>query len=306
MEQIKKTVQHVNTMEHGGTKKQSNPFSIRNDIVFKAVFGREDPRCRAILTSLLNALLDLEGEQMIQKIIYKNPFNQQTAIDDKLSIMDIKVMTEAGEWIDIEMQVTASKHYRKRSLYYWASLYKDSLEDGESFQHLTRCIVINIMEQDCITETERYHTRFQLLEQMEHFSLTMDLDIHFVQLSDFEEPDVRTMNSEEKWVTFLKDSDNKDKKNIVNTIIQENEAIRMAADLLTEVTSDEEMREMIWAREMAARNHASRMQDAREEGREEGLLAVARNMLALKLPIDTISLSTGLSLETIEKLSQTT
>lgn len=93
-------------------------FSIKNVIVFKAVFGREDPVCKLILKDLLNAILDLKGIHRIQELIYKNPFNLQSAITDKLSIMDIKVMVGSGEWIDIEMQVSETPEYRKRSLYY--------------------------------------------------------------------------------------------------------------------------------------------------------------------------------------------
>lgn len=83
----------------------AKPLSIKNDIVFKAVFGREDPICKLILSDLLNAILALEGNRKIQELVYKNPFNLQTATTDKLSIMDIKVKTGQGEWIDIEIQV---------------------------------------------------------------------------------------------------------------------------------------------------------------------------------------------------------
>ena len=48
--------------------------------------------------------------------------------------------------------------------------------------------------------------------------------------------------------------------------------------------------------------HEYEVQKSREEGREEGLQAVARKMIAEGLPADLVARCTGLSLESIGKL----
>ena len=66
----------------------------------------------------------------IEKITYLNPFNDREHEKDKQSIMDIKVETETGEKIDIEVQINDVDDYKKRSLYYWSKLYAETIEKG--------------------------------------------------------------------------------------------------------------------------------------------------------------------------------
>ena len=280
-----------------------NPFSLKNDLIFKAVFGREDPRCKRVLMDLLNSLLKLTDEQAIDTIEYKNPFNLQAIMDDKLTVMDIKVKTSAGEWIDIEMQVSNEKSYRKRSLYYWASLYKDSLQETDNYGLLPKCIVINIMVSTVITETSRYHTHFRVMEAEDHFPLTDDLDIHFIQLSRFDDTNQENLDDEEMWVMFLKDSDDTNKKDIVDNLKKKKEAIKLAYELYDEITADEEVREVIRSIELSRIDQNTREYEQYQEGIEEGKLEDAKNMLDDGLAVEKIAKYTGLSMEKINALN---
>ncbi|WP_347489609.1 PD-(D/E)XK nuclease family transposase [Desulfoscipio sp. XC116] len=67
-----------------------NLLSPLNDLVFKALFAREEPRSRIILIDLLNSLLGLCGDEKIISITHLNPFNYKEYPDDKSSILDIK------------------------------------------------------------------------------------------------------------------------------------------------------------------------------------------------------------------------
>ncbi len=80
-----------------------------NDLVFKALFGREGKESKTILIDFLNELLNLDGENRIKEVVYLNPFNLQEFDGDKGSILDLKVKTESGERINIEVKIQKNK-----------------------------------------------------------------------------------------------------------------------------------------------------------------------------------------------------
>ena len=148
------------------------------DFVFKALFGREDETSKELLIELLNDILRAKGEDLIVSVEYLNPFNYKEHEFDKLSVLDIKAKTEKGERVNIEVQVKQEDNYRKRSLYYWAKTYAETIGEGESYASLKKTIVVNIMSYNAINESEKLHTHFKLLEREENFTLTEDLQIH--------------------------------------------------------------------------------------------------------------------------------
>ena len=55
-------------------------INLRNDLIFKFVFGYE--KNERILIALLNAILGLEGAEKIVKLTFLNTFNLQEYMDD--------------------------------------------------------------------------------------------------------------------------------------------------------------------------------------------------------------------------------
>src|SRR5580704_9888395 len=86
------------------------------DYAFKYLLGRDSTR--AILIDVLNKVLDLPPGRQIQDIELLNPFNLQEALDDKLSILDIKARDQSGRQFNVEMQMLGFPYYEKRILYY--------------------------------------------------------------------------------------------------------------------------------------------------------------------------------------------
>lgn len=104
-----------------------------NDIVFKALFGREEKESKIILIDFLNAILNYKGEDKIVEIDHLNPFNLKEFKGDKGSILDLKVKTEKDERINIEVQVNDEDDFRKRSLYYWSKMYGETILESEAY-----------------------------------------------------------------------------------------------------------------------------------------------------------------------------
>jgi predicted transposase/invertase (TIGR01784 family) len=81
----------------------------------------------------------------------------------------------------------------------------------------------------------------------------------------------------------------------------------MAGSLLMSVSKDEREQAVYRSRRMYQTDMQSNIATAedrgRKDGRQEGVLAVARNMIKRNRPIDEIIEDTGLTREEVEKLS---
>jgi predicted transposase/invertase (TIGR01784 family) len=129
---------------------------------------------------------------------------------------------------------------------------------------------------------------------------------------------VEEMTDLEQWSIFFRYVTDKSKRDIINRIIGNKEAIRMATDILEVISKDEKERiryesELIFDLDQRSRfNGAWREGEAegikkgrtegRTEGRAEERITIARKMLKRSRPIDEIIEDTGLTLNEIENL----
>jgi predicted transposase/invertase (TIGR01784 family) len=283
-------------------------LKLTSDFVFKAVFGREEEKaCKILLMDFLNDILELEGDKTITEIQYMNPFNLKAFEVDKLSVLDIKVKTGTGERLNIEMQVNDTRHYRKRSLYYWSRLYGETISEAEKYSELKKSIMINIMDCSIIYESDKYHTIFNVMEQEEHFMLVDDLEMHFIDLQKFDDTkDIDEMSAMETWVTLIKDSGNEEKKLIIEKLIRRSDMIGKAVEMLEKISADELLREKYLTLEKARRDKVSELSYAEEKGieigRKEVILEIAKRMIARGKSDEEIQEDIGLTIQEIIQL----
>ncbi|MDD2482340.1 MAG: Rpn family recombination-promoting nuclease/putative transposase [Lutispora sp.] len=248
--------------------KNQELLSPLSDIVFKALFGREEKKSKIILIDFLNSILALEREEKITEIIHLNPFNIKEYKGDKGSIFDIKIKTRKEERINIEIQINNVDDFRKRSLYYWSKMYSQTIKESESYTALKKSIVINIMDFDIIKETDRYHTEYKILEKIERFPLIDDLEIHYIELQKFQpKKDVEEMEAIELWLSFIK----KAGKEEIGKLIKRKEELSIAMEMLKKISADEELREKYASQEKARLDAISSIKFAEMKGMEKGI-----------------------------------
>lgn len=195
--------------------------------------------------------------------------------------------------------MVAKSNYRKRSLYYWCSLYKDSLKNAEIFSSLKKCIVINITDYNSIPESKFYHTRFRALEDTQHFLLTEDFEIHFIDLTLFNDHKlIDEMSDIEEWMTFIKDEDDESKHSLIEQILTRKESIQMAKKVLEEITADEQIREQIQSIENYRIDLLSSIYDAKNEV----LIETAKSALKEGASVEFVEKITHLDRTLIEQL----
>ena len=124
--------------------KEVDMLPLSNDYVFKRIFGKGGNE--KILKSLLEAILKIN----IQKIEVKNPEIPKEAIDEKLSILDIKAEINENTIIDVELQVGNTTALERRLVVYNAKLIAGEIKVSEKYQKAKDTIVICIINDNVV------------------------------------------------------------------------------------------------------------------------------------------------------------
>lgn len=235
-----------------------------------------------------------------------------------MSILDIKAKTEKDERVNIEIQVKQEDDYRKRSLYYWAKTYAETIEESESYSSLKKTIVINIVDYNEINESNKLHTHFKLLEKEESFVLTEDLQIHYLELPKLpEDKNIDELEGVELWAEFLIAGRESNEEKLEKLKLR-SDTMKTAVESLETVSADERMREIQRAREKSRLDMLSKLDYAKkqgvqqglaqgleqglERGLQQGIINTAEEMLKLGVDIQIIIKATKLSLDKIKEL----
>ncbi|GAA0598293.1 Rpn family recombination-promoting nuclease/putative transposase [Virgibacillus siamensis] len=155
-------------------------MDLKVDYAFKQLFGNE--KNKDITVVFLNAILQKTGRSKIKDISFGNTDLANEYLDDKASRLDLLVVTDADEWIDVEIQFANKYDMVERSLFYWSRMYQQPLEKSMPYSQLRPVIAINILNYDLFSETENFHTSFHLYEDGEKFKLTDLMEIHFIEM----------------------------------------------------------------------------------------------------------------------------
>jgi len=119
-------------------------FNPLNDYLFLKIMGEEgdEEQCLAFL----NAVLGSKSLKPINLVkILENRTFVADVVGDKSSILDVRVETDIGEKINIEVQLRDLQNMEKRTLWYWGREYTKGVSTGGDYKNLPKVITINIV-----------------------------------------------------------------------------------------------------------------------------------------------------------------
>ncbi len=290
------------------------------DLVFKKLFGSETNK--GLLISLINAVMQEVGEDLVVEIEIMNPYNTQDFLDDKLSIVDIKAKSELDEWFIIEMQVNVDAYFPQRLLYYWGKSYQQQLKEGEKYHLLRKVTLIAFCKATLPIVTTNYYNHFKVLEVKEKVTLSEHLNIHTIELEKFVNSLEKIGSSLEKWSYFLKHGEDLEDDSIPYQLATPE--IEQAIKELKVFTKDEIERERYESRRKALMDRNSLLadryetglqkglqegkqkglQEGKQKGLQEGKQEIVTNALKMGLDIETIATLTGLEANIIEEMKK--
>jgi predicted transposase/invertase (TIGR01784 family) len=239
------------------------------DYAFKHLLGRD--ATRPILIDVIDNVLNPLPGHHIRDIELMNPFNPKEALDDKLSILDIKARDQSGRQLNLEMQMLASIAYDKRILYYWAKLHQQQLHQGADYLTLRPTISISFLNHVMFPNVPDYHLWFRLLERTHEFALSEDVEFHILELPKFKKSAAELATGLDFWLYFLRHAETMDTE-ALPTCLQQQPLVLRAVEELKMLSQSDVERERYEARRKAQLDYNTGMKGARLEGRQEGRL----------------------------------
>ena len=284
-------------------EKKVDILPLSNDYVFKRIFSKGGNE--KILKSLLEAILEIK----IEKIQIKNPEIPKEAINEKLSILDIKAEINDEIILDIEMQVGNTTAIDKRLVVYSSKLVAGDIKVAEKYPEAKNTIVIcittdNILKRNAYlsiaklkfekTQEKRYA---EMGYEKEDEYLTDMISYYIIELTKFKENKPRTGDLLEKWLLVIGGDEEMMKK-----CKKEEGEIKEAIEQLEEMSADEKEREIYEIRERSRLVYNTEMYEARRKGLEDAKKEIAKKLLENNISIEIIKKSTGLTEEEINNL----
>lgn len=243
----------------------------KNDYAFKKIFGSESNK--DILIALLNCIINLSGDE-IESIQFVDRELEGDYYDDKKGILDVRCTTKLSTQINVEMQLINNRNMDKRVLFYWSKIYIMQMRSGERYNRLKKTITISILDFEYLLDIDKMHSVFHIIEDDTKKKLTDVFEMHFIEIPKLYKKYMESEKEQElkQWIEFIGSED----EEVLKMLAEKNEGIKKAYTVLTTISQDDIERREYEAREMQLHDEVSRLEDAKEEGREEGIMSARR------------------------------
>ena len=240
----------------------------RIDSTFKALFTQPTPESQTALKAFLEAATNRKITTVeLQPSSAKIDFFGQRGID-----FDILCKFDDGEQANIEMQAFKQHYdYGKRAEYYVAKIFASAMKKGDSWQKTTKAYQISVLDFVNDATSNEIVSRYAMRTK-EGRELKSMQNIIFIELPKVREKEncVSSNTSLENWAIFLKDVDNPQKAELINTLTSKEAGLMQAQQSLSSISENRELWLTQLRQEIAERDYISNYIGIREEGLAEG------------------------------------
>ncbi|RUM56919.1 MAG: transposase [Nautilia sp.] len=278
----------------------------KNDLAFKKIFG--DEKHKNILISFLNAVLDFKGDREIVDVKLVNPYQVPKIPELKETILDIKAKNKNGESFIVEMQKKDIGDFAKRSLYYTSKAYVSQLDKGNDYSKLKKVYFIGILNFN-IFENKNYISRHLIINQETGNQDLKDFEFTFIELPKFNKELNELETILDKWIYFIKNAENLE---MIPKEFKSLKEFKEAFEIATQTAWNKEELEVYEYIALKEADEINALRTAEKKGEKMGIdkgrklekIEIAKNLLNAGIDIETISKTTGLSIEEIHKLKE--
>ena len=247
-------------------------FDIRYDDVFKAVFTRNTRASQIALSKFISHLICREIK-VIAITANELPINNTR---DRQIRFDISCRAETGELINVEMSLNPAQFELVRLEFYTGKLFtaQDIKGTDKGYGDLMQTYQITILAKGRFFEDEEFYHNLEYYDPVRRVSLngrTRIITLELSKLDEIVEKPEDEMSFQEHWAVFFKYLTDKSKREKINKIIELNEGICMASEVLLTITEDEKARFRKLSKEKYELDRQSDLAIAKFEGKEEGM-----------------------------------
>jgi predicted transposase/invertase (TIGR01784 family) len=269
------------------------------DNVFKAVFTKDTPESQGALSRLLSALI---GRDLTVTAITANepPINN---LRDRQIRFDINCKAGNGELVNVEMSLNPDPFEPIRLEFHAGKLFigQDIRGAGKTYDDLKETYQIAVLVKERFFQDEVFFHTFEYYDPIHRVSLNGRSRIITLELSKLDrvvEKPIEAMTPPEHWAVFFRYLTDKSKRGKINEIVEYEEGIAMASEVLLNISKDEIERAWLASEFKYAVDTQSKVVHAKRENSKE----IARAMKADNMPISQIAKYTGLQEQQIEGL----
>ncbi len=173
----------------------------RYDTTFKKVFGEHSD----LLISFINAMLPLEGDEIVQEIEYLSPELMPPLPDIKYSVVDVRCKDKRGHQFLVEMQMVWTEDFKSRVLFNASKAYVTQLHKGEDYELLEPVYSLNIVNDTVESELpkDQFYHYYQMVHACDSNNIIKGLHIAFIELPKFNPQTPVEKEMQRLWLRFL-------------------------------------------------------------------------------------------------------
>lgn len=282
-------------------KPRNRITDFKNDLVFKFMLSDlNDSRCYYLLKIIIEGITGIQCQELFVLNSEVNPEH----LSDKDMVLDVRVKTDEGKLIDIEMQnssLTKEVHYRFQI--YGARMMDHQVNRGdilysENVHEVYTILFVNDIDRDNLLLIDTYMPRNQLNHVRKYNLLTHhNVYLPFID-AVVREKGLKNLNALELAIYTLYHG-------ITDDIMSLNsEVVIMMKEKMDQFNEDEELVLAASKRQLVKIQHHQEKVRIRQEGKEEGLkegelLKAKENTLMLfksKYPQESVQILENLTL----------
>ena len=279
----------------------------------------DDRIFKVILTSseakpfLMKLIAGIIGRRVVDVTICGNEIPISDT-QEKAERFDVNCKTDDGSQINIEMQASRMeedrggehKNLKARIIYFLSDLYSSQPSKGQQrYDQLARTYQVTFCSYTVFPQRKEYLNSFSVRHDQDNELLHDAIQTVIIELSKLEDivkKPVETMTDMEKFSVFFEYAANPTYRDAVNKVIESEEVLTVAGNLLMNISKDERERAIFRSRKKFQMDQSSNIATAEDRGMQKGMVEVAKKLLRRNRPIDEIVEDTGLTHEEVESL----
>ena len=244
-------------------------YDFKNDFMFKHSLGNDqDPDSFYLLKLFIEGILNIS----CKSITILNPDLVVENIEDKDMLLDIRVQTNNGDYVNIEMQYSAfSKNQYQRFQIYGASLLSRQEKEGDDYQkninHVYQIIFIDNIDKANLKLYDRYESRNEE-GKLEKYNLLTRVYVQMPYINLIKKQKKLEEFSEiEKGIYIFENGITDD----IIRLKENNKVVEIMKEKIERFNQDEQLRDMAYKRSLNRWANERDKQDMYEKGKEEGI-----------------------------------
>ena len=281
-----------------------------DDHIFKTLLTH--PNATRVLKSVVSAVI----ERPVSEAHVRNTVLPGTDVDEKEQRLDVNCSIDGGDQVDVEMQCsrveedTSDNHdgFINKSIYYLTDLHSSQKSMGVDYHKLVRTYQVTFCAYTIFKQWPDFVSRFSLRRPTGE-QVSDQINMVVIEMNKLRarmKTPVEDISWLEAWAIFFSSADDPKKRDLINNLINTKEEIKMASELLMEISKDERERAIMRSRRMFQTDQFSNLQTAErrgeKRGKEEERREIVNHMHREGFDVKTIAKATRLSEQEVNNI----